>query len=410
MPRAAEESKPIALIGFAEAMSAPEVLWSLVDAGFRVVAFGRKGRASALRQSHHVVVHEITAPDKDLQGALSDLNALMVSLDASASGVQRILFPLDDTAVAVCSRVHLPAGWLLAGPQGANAALALNKDIQVQKALEAGFNVPRPLVAKTAKEIFDSCDAASFPVILKPAECVPIRGNRIQGCGKWICANREELERAVAEWAECVPLLVQPFVAGVGEGVFGVAAPEGVRAWSAHRRLRMMNPKGSGSSACISQAVPEDIRSKVEALIRATGWCGLFMVELLRDHDGKAWFMELNGRPWGSMALCRRQGLEYPAWHVQLALDAQSPAGRAASFTPGVVCRNAGREFLHLLFVLRGPKSKALNGWPPIGRTLADVLRVRRSDTWYNWRREDPKVFFADSYNTVKSNLFKSKH
>jgi len=198
----------------------------------------------------------------------------------------------------------------------------------------------------------------------------------------------------VADWAECVPLLVQPFVAGVGEGVFGVAAPEGVRAWSAHRRLRMMNPKGSGSSACISQAVPEDVRTKVEALVRATGWCGLFMVELLRDADGKAWFVELNGRPWGSMSLCRRQGLEYPAWHVQLALDPQSPAGRGASFTPGVVCRNAGREFLHLLFVLRGPKSKALNGWPSIGKTLVDVLRVRRSDTWYNWRRDDAKVFF----------------
>jgi predicted ATP-grasp superfamily ATP-dependent carboligase len=404
-----DETSPIVLVGFAEALSAPEVLWSLVDAGFRVVAFGRRGRASALRQSHHVVVHEISAPESDLPGALSDLRALMSSLEVPANS-RRVLFPLDDTAVAVCSRADLPAGWILAGPQGACADLALNKDVQVQKALEAGFNVPTALVARTAKEILDFCGAARFPVILKAAECVPIRGKRIQGCKKWVCANRAELEGAVAEWAEYVPLLVQPFLSGVGEGVFGLAAPEGVRAWSAHRRLRMMNPQGSGSSACISQAAPEDIRPKVEALIRATGWRGLFMVELLRDHSGKAWFVELNGRPWGSISLCRRQGLEYPAWHVQLALDAQSSAGREASFTPGVVCRNAGREFLHLLFVLRGPKSKALNGWPPLGRTLADVLRVRRSDTWYNWRREDPKVFFADSINTIKSNVFKSKH
>jgi len=298
----------------------------------------------------------------------------------------------------------------LAGPQGACAELALRKDLQIRKAAEAGFNVPKALMARTAKEIFDFCGADLFPVILKPSECVPVRENHIQGCKKWICANRGELEGAVAEWAESVPLLVQPFVAGVGEGVFGLAAPEGVRAWSAHRRLRMMNPQGSGSSACISQAAPEDVRSKVEALIRATGWRGLFMVELLRDHAGKAWFVELNGRPWGSMSLCRRQGLEYPAWQVQLALDVRSPAGREASFTPGVVCRNAGREFLHLLFVLRGPKSKALNGWPPLGKTLTDVLRVRREDTWYNWRREDPKVFFADSFNTIMSNVFKYRH
>ena len=409
MARSLDESKTTVLVGFAEALSAPEVLWSLVDAGFRVVAFGRRGRPSALRQSHHVIVHEISAPESDVAAAISELQSLMASLDAEGRGGKKILFPLDDTGVWLCSRVQLAADWLLAGPHGAGAELALNKDVQIQKAREAGFNVPKVLAAKTAKEVIDFCGATLFPVILKPAECVPVRENRVQGCPKWICADRGELESAVAEWAERVPLLVQPFVGGTGEGVFGLAASDGIRAWSAHRRLRMMNPQGSGSSACVSQSVPEDVRANVEALIKTTGWCGLFMVELLRDHSGKPWFVELNGRPWGSMSLCRRQGLEYPAWQVQLALNPQSPAGRSASTAPGLVCRNVGREFLHLLFVLRGPKSQALNGWPSFGKTLTDVLRVRRQDTWYNWRREDPKVFFADCYNTVKSNVFKSK-
>ena len=53
----------------------------------------------------------------------------------------------------------------------------------------------------------------------------------------------------------------------------------------------------------------------------------MFMIELLRDRTGKVWFVELNGRPWGSMALSRRQGFEYPAWHVKLAIDPQSRAG-----------------------------------------------------------------------------------
>lgn len=404
------ESQGLVLVGFAEAMSAPEVVWSLVDAGFQVVAFGRRGRATALRQSHHVVVHEISAPESDIQGALADLQSLMASLGAAANRARRILFPLDDTAVWLCSQAKLEPGWLLAGPAGASADLALHKDLQVAQASAAGFNVPKPLVAKTAKEILNFGESVSFPIILKPAECVPVRENRIQGCRKWICANREELEIALAEWAECVPLLVQPFVAGVGEGVFGLATSDGVRAWSGHRRLRMMNPQGSGSSACISQTVGDDVKSSVEQLIRATGWRGLFMVELLRDHLGKAWFVELNGRPWGSMSLCRRQGLEYPAWHLELALDQQSSAGRTASSEAGVVCRNAGREFLHLLFVLRGPKSKAMNGWPSVGKTVSDLLDFRPEDTWYNWRREDPKVFFADSFNTIKSNVFKSKH
>jgi hypothetical protein len=49
----------VVAIGFAEALSAPEVIWSLVDAGFKVIAFSRKGRRAALRQSHHVAIFEL---------------------------------------------------------------------------------------------------------------------------------------------------------------------------------------------------------------------------------------------------------------------------------------------------------------------------------------------------------------
>jgi hypothetical protein len=171
----------------------------------------------------------------------------------------------------------------------------------------------------------------------------------------------------------------------------------------------MMNPQGSGSSACISQSVSDNVKSKAEALIALTGWRGVFMIELLRDRDGKIWFVELNGRPWGSMALSRRQGLEYPAWNVGLALDEHSDIGKAPAPAAGRVCRHVGREFMHLLFVLRGAKSKALRGWPSFWKTVTDVLRIHGGDGYYNWRRDDLKVFFADFYYTVHDNLFKAK-
>jgi hypothetical protein len=172
----------------------------------------------------------------------------------------------------------------------------------------------------------------------------------------------------------------------------------------------MMNPQGSGSSACISQAVTEDIKAKTEQFIKLTGWRGMFMIELLRDRDGKVWFVELNGRPWGSMALSRRQGLEYPAWQARLAVDLHSKVGLVASPAPGIVSRHVGRELMHLLFVLRGPKSEALTEWPSFWKSAADVFRFRWEDTLYNWRREDVKVFLADVWFTIHSNLFKSRN
>jgi predicted ATP-grasp superfamily ATP-dependent carboligase len=403
-------SQTTVLVGFAEAIAAPEVLWSLVDDDFRVVAFARRGRASALRHSRYVECQEICPPEADLEASLSDLQSLITSLNENVGTGQRILFPLDDKAVWLCSRAKLQNSWLLAGPSGANAELALNKCLQTRMAQAAGFAVPNTVLARSAQDVFTFSASESFPVILKSAECVPVRDGRVHSCKTWICASPRELQDAMAKWGERIPLLVQPFIQGTGEGVFGLAAPEGVRAWSAHRRLRMMNPAGSGSSACVSQPVSEDLKAKTEEFIRISGWRGGFMIELLRDVTGKAWFVEMNGRPWGSMALSRSQGLEYPAWQVRLAMDEKSRVGISPEAIPDLVCRNVGREFMHLLFVLRGGKSKALTNWPPFWKTLGDVLGIHQGETYYNWRPDDAKVFLADCYYTIHDNVFKARN
>jgi predicted ATP-grasp superfamily ATP-dependent carboligase len=398
------------VVGFAEALSAPEVVWSLVDDGFKVIAFARKGRMSPLRYSRHVEIHEICAPESNLEEAKADLRALLVSLGTGEDREGLVLLPLDDKAVYLSSTIELDGGWRLAGPEGGSADLALNKNLQVEAARDAGFNVPKTLLLKSADDILKSSADLSFPIILRPAECVPTHQGRLYKCRNWVCATDEELKTAVSQWAERVPLLAQPFIEGEGEGVFGLVVPDGIRAWSAHRRLRMMNPHGSGSSACISQPVPAEIKQKAEALLKSVNWRGMFMIELLRDHSGNLWFVELNGRPWGSMALSRRQGLEYPAWQVRLAMDQQSSVGAAPpSLHTGLVCRNVGRELMHLLFVLKGAKSKALTNWPSFWSTLMNVLRIRKGDAFYNWRSDDQKVFVADCYCTMHDNLCRSR-
>jgi hypothetical protein len=185
-------SQNTVLIGFAEAMSAPEVAWSLIDAGFRVVAFARKGRQSALRYSRHVVCHEISVPESDLEASLSDLHTLLNSFTIQADGTELILFPLDDKAVWLCSKLQPASGWVLAGPRGACADLALNKSLQVAMACDAGFNVPPTVLARTARDLFDFSAAERYPIILKAADSVPIYKGRVFKCRKWVCANRLE--------------------------------------------------------------------------------------------------------------------------------------------------------------------------------------------------------------------------
>lgn len=399
--------KGTVLVGFAEALSAPEVVWSLADRGFDVVAFARKGRRCALRHSRHVVCHEIAQPALDVQAALADLRSLLVSLSIRSGARARVLLPLDDTAIWLCSRAAPGSGWTLAGPGREHAELALDKRLQIDAAREAGFNVPETRTARSPEEVLSG--ETPFPLMLKPAKAVAIREDRVYDSGTWICANRGELERALSAGAVRNPVLVQPYIPGTGLGVFGIAAPKEIFAWSSHRRLRMMNPQGSGSSACISQAVADELKPPIERFIGNTGWDGLFMVELLQDRSGKNWFMELNGRPWGSMALARRQGFEYPAWGVELALNRNSRPAPEPSGAAGKVCKHFGRELMHLLFVLRGPKSRAQGNWPSFWSALGDVLRIRREDSFYNWREDSPMVFVSDCFYTIRDQVFKPR-
>jgi predicted ATP-grasp superfamily ATP-dependent carboligase len=386
---------PTILIGFAESLPAPEAAWSLLDAGFRVVAFTRRGRRPPLRRCRSVRLTEIIAPEEDAEGAEASLRRLASSL------APELVMPLDDIAVHLCAQA-LPDGAAVAGPTGEHARLALDKRLQLRAARRAGFDVPHTVELASPAEALDGIE---LPAVLKPALAVVARDGVLKTGESFICADRAELERAVGRLPPDEPLLVQSLLRGVGEGLFGLATTRGAGAWSAHRRVRMMNPHGSGSSACVSAPVDPLVVDPARRLLAGAGWRGLFMIELLRDSNGVAWFMELNGRAWGSLALARRCGFEYPAWAIADLLDPEFEAPYVDSDGTPIVCRHLGREILHVLFVIRGPRSKAMTDWPPRLHTLLDVLRTGRHNRLYNSRAGDRAILLEDTYRTVVDQL-----
>ena len=381
------------LVGFAEALSAPECVWSLQEAGFTVHAFARASRRPPLRRLRGVVVHTVRAPEQDAAGTAADLGALLARLHPTA------VLPLDDAAMCIAADCVPGSSAVLAGPTAERLELAVDKGLQVAAAGRAGFRTPYGLVC--TQRATPGLDAVSLPAIVRPARAIQWSAGRTVRAGATACATREQVTAAVEAILPTGPALVQELVPGIGEGLFGLARDGHVAAWSAHRRLRMMNPAGSGSSACVSVAPDPKAQAAAARMLREACWNGLFMIELLRDARGEAWFVELNGRPWGSMALARRAGLEYPAWAVRHALG-EEPAPQPVFVEPGIRCRHLGRELVHLLFVMRGPRD-ASAGWPARGASLREVLTVRRDDRWYNWRAGNAGVFFDDALRTVSS-------
>jgi hypothetical protein len=334
---------------------------------------------------------EISPPEEGIAAAEEELHRLVKAVNPD------VVIPLDDASLQLCGTT-LGGSDALAGPSGEQLKVALDKRVQVEAARKAGFDVPDTRSISSAEEALDGVEP---PVVLKPALANVERNGRLARGKAFVCGNRTELERAIRATPPNEPMLVQPLLFGTGEGLFGLATPRGTEAWTAHRRIRMTNPQGSGSSACTSVAVDQQVIEPTARMLGAVGWRGLFMVETLRDHNGVAWFMELNGRAWGSMALARRQGFEYPAWAAELKLDPDFRPPDVRFQTGQVTCRHLGAEIVHLLFVLRGPRSAALAGWPGRLRTISDLCRFRRSDRWYNLRSGELPVFLDDTFGTV---------
>jgi biotin carboxylase len=388
---------PRVLIGFADALAAIESAWCLADDGFEVYVFARAGTRPALARSKAVRIVDITPPERDACRSVADLIAVVRELNPDA------VLPLDDHAVWLCNQAAqrsasaMSGTAVVAGPTGQLATLALDKRQQFRLAHATGFAVP------------PSCDASGEspagkgPWIVKPALAIELRDGCLhRSVGRAATTLSQVREVAVAIGG---PAVVQPMIEGVGEGVFGLAISSGVTVLSAHRRIRMMNPRGSGSSACRSVPVAADLVNPVRDFIAASGWRGLFMVEVLRDRDSRPWFMELNGRAWGSMALARRRGYEYPAWAVRAALNptfVPPDPPSVAQEVSDVTARHLGREIVHLGMVLtRG-------GAPRLG-TIRAVVIPRRGERWYNWRHDEPKVFAADTWSTVRTQLARKR-
>ncbi len=377
------------LVGFAEAFAAVETAWSLQRAGFRVVLLHRAGSRSSSRFLWGVERVEVPAPETDIGATVSAIQAYVASARPAA------FVPLDDGALLVSTLVTW-GDTTMVGPGAAGARFALDKAAQVDLAAEVGLPVP----PSKAYDSVGGVESITAPSIIKPVDAVRVQDGRLERPNGRVVSDAAELS-AAEEAMQPGRVLVQPLVTGVGEGIFGYCDEAGVQQWSAHRRVRMVNPQGSASSACESIEPDRALQPMITEFLAHVGWRGLFMVELLRGTDGVPWFMELNGRAWGSLALARRRGLEYPAWAVEAALGRpQMPAPPA--HPPYVRARHLGREALHLAFVVRGPQSAAFaERWPRPLVTSKRLLTFRRGDRLYNWNLRQPWVLVVDTLETL---------
>jgi len=392
------------VVGLGDAVSTPEVCFSLRDAGFRpLVACRTEGSSTAMRWID-VDTFNISDPEVDYDATRRDL------MSALAGHAVQYIFAADDAFLLIINDlqksddlqpvVHL-------GPGGAAADVALDKWVQVENARKAGFNVPdtkRSTMVSDVRQI-------ALPFFMKPRYACEVEqgpsARRIAKRPSRLIESYDMYDDIVSKYTDHDFLLQQP-VYGKGEGYFGLYWDGSVKNPSAHERVRMIDPHGSGSSACASRKPHVAEAESTQKLLESIGWQGVFMFETLVDDTGERWFVELNGRSWGSLALARRLGFEYPGWIAMAASGATLPDVKGAK--DRLVVQHLGRDILHFLAVLRGPKTEmARKAWPGRLSTFLHVFLPTSPSRYYNYDPKHPLFFFRESMAYILNRLVKRK-
>ncbi len=118
----------------------------------------------------------------------------------------------------------------------------------------------------------------------------------------------------------------------------------------AFQHARLLEPEsGGGSSVRVSEPLDEALLDHVRRLSAELELHGIAMFELRRNRQsGEAVFIELNARPWGSLPLAIRAGVNFPVLLHDLLVHGIRPL--QPDYRTGVVMRNLALNVYDLFF------------------------------------------------------------
>ena len=203
---------------------------------------------------------------------------------------------------------------------------------------------------------------------------------------------RDEAALAEALPGFPLPATVQRFEEGAAPVSVGGVIASGRLLGSAVSRYRRLWPPEAGSVAFSETiAPPPGLLDRTEAVVGSLGWEGIFELELLATNDGFS-VLDLNPRPYGSLALAVKAGANLPAIWCDWLLG-REPVPVIAE--PGARYRWEDADVGHFFWQLRR------HHWRAAGRVLVPHRRV----THALFRLSDPAPLAARAALIAKRRL-----
>jgi predicted ATP-grasp superfamily ATP-dependent carboligase len=284
---------------------------SLSRRGIRFVALADEPRGMVARSRHVRRYLRAPRPDHDPDTFFDAVLGVCAEHDV------RLVMPMDDAALAVCSerRDALPAGTSLAAASVDAVRNVLDKRLNLETANRLGIPCPAEFALEDLDQTADLIDRLGFPMVLKnPGRAAGAAS--LPHAFKWVIARDErELRTLLDQYGDRDRLpLFQELVEGQVRNLCCFAASGAVVAAHEYRSVRRVGWEGNSVLREVTASSPQLVRY-AEQLLGELRWDGVAHVGfIVRERDGASWYMETNGRFWGSVEGSIAIGWDFPYW------------------------------------------------------------------------------------------------
>lgn len=368
------------LITDAETRAVVAVLRGLSTAGFYVVAAADSGSRPAPGQWSRSADERLLAPHPITDEA-EFVGALEQAL--SGGGFSALIAGGEGSLLAISrARERLEQHVCIGLPEHETVVRSLDKREVMSAASRHGLTSPDTVACSGVEEAVQAAGTLGFPVALKPVQSIVGEdGSRCQ-LGSILVPDAETLRRVAGAYGD--PCLVQDGVSGSVLSFAGVLAEGRLLGEALSRYERTWYPEAGSATFSRTVPMPPTLRERAVALLNDIGWEGIFELELIERLDGDWAAIDLNPRPYGSLALAIGAGANLPAlWCEHLLGREPDPV----SARPGVCYRWEDADLRYALRKLRAGDTAS----------VLTVLRPRRGVVHPYFEADDPGPFMARS-------------
>jgi len=189
-------------------------------------------------------------------------------------------------------------------PNFESLKIAHKKDSSSSLAKDIGIPVPSTFYPKTEEDCYAFFNNSPKPIVLKYKNSNSSKGVFYIDSGKQF----QDHFRKIGDF------VLQEYVRGDGYGVSALYKEGNMRALFTHKRLKEKVVTGGTSTLRMSTRNLE-LEHYAKLILDRLSWNGVAMVEFKWDeHQKKGYFIEINPRFWGSLALPYYSGMDFP-WH-----------------------------------------------------------------------------------------------